>query len=522
MGSKKYFGLTGNALNHLKTALIIAPSFILYGYNIGVVGGLLTEHDWVKTFPQIDTVNTTGAEKARNSTLQGFIVATFTIGATIGSLSCSWTGDIYGRRNIIFFSAILTLIGEVLMCSAFGLPQFTIGRVICGLGIGQLSSIVPVWQAETSAAANRGRQVVISGCFMCLGYMLESWIDFGFFQFHEGPITWRPPLAIAIFFSIVLMASIYFFPESPRWLVMKGRSEQARSVIAVLKSLPEDSLEVQAELSGIEYSLEETKDSAVSLKDMLTNGDDKLLYRFCLCMGLQFYQQRLRISHHSGSNLVSVYAPILFQQNLGMSSQQSRIMSGGTLTWKFIASFIAFFTIDRFGRRAAFMISGGGMSLCMIALAVSTSFGKDNYAAQISAAFWIYLYNTWIPIGLMGANYLYCTEVAPLRLRMAMSSISTANHWLFNFLVIMVTPIAINSIGYQYYIVYAVIAFTFPIVVWLFFPETTGRNLEEIDLLFRESPSIMATVKYAKNRPIAMPQEFRSEKDEKAAHLEEA
>ncbi|GJC91400.1 hypothetical protein ColKHC_00226 [Colletotrichum higginsianum] len=211
MGSKKYFGLTGNALNNLRILLIIAPSFILYGYNIGVVGGLLTEADWVKTFPEIDTVNTSGDEKSRNSTLQGLVVATFTIGATIGSLSCSWTGDVYGRRNIIFFSSILTLIGEVLMAASFGLPQFVVGRVLTGLGIGQLSSIVPVWQSETSAAANRGRQVVISGVFMCVGYMLESWIDLGFFQFHSGPITWRPPLAIAVFFSIVLMVSIYFF-----------------------------------------------------------------------------------------------------------------------------------------------------------------------------------------------------------------------------------------------------------------------------------------------------------------------
>ncbi|GKT43535.1 sugar transporter STL1 [Colletotrichum spaethianum] len=495
MGSKKYFGLTGNALNNLRIALIIAPSFILYGYNIGVVGGLLTEEDWIKTFPEIDTVNTSGDEKSRNSTLQGFIVATFTVGATIGSLSCSWTGDAYGRRNIIFFSSILTLIGEVLMAASFGLPQFVVGRVLTGLGIGQLSSIVPVWQSETSAAANRGRQVVISGVFMCVGYMLESWIDLGFFQFHSGPITWRPPLAIAVFFSIVLMVSIYFFPESPRWLVMKGKSEQARSVISVLKSLPGDSLEVQAELSGIEYSLEETKGTQVSLRDVLKMGEDKLLYRFCLCMSLQFFQQM---------------------------AQYSRILSGGTLTWKFLASFIAFFTIDRFGRRAAFIVSGTGMSLCMIALAVATSFGTDNYPAQIAAAFFIFLYNTWIPIGLMGANYLYCTEVAPLRLRMAMSSISTANHWLFNFLVIMVTPVALNTIGWRYYIVYAVIAAAMPVTVYFLFPETTGRNLEEIDLLFRESPSILTTVKYAKTRPIAMPQEFNSEKDEKTAHLEGA
>lgn len=83
-------------------------------------------------------------------------------------------------------------------------------------------------------------------------------------------------------------------------------------------------------------------------------GPEKLFYRFCLCILLQFYQQM------SGSNLISVYAPVIFQQNLKLNSQTSRILSGGTLTWKFLSSFVAFFTIDRFGRRALFMFSGVG------------------------------------------------------------------------------------------------------------------------------------------------------------------
>jgi MFS family permease len=128
---------------------------------------------------------------------------------------------------------------------------------------------------------------------------------------------------------------------------------------------------------------------------------------------------------------VSVYAPVLFQENLGLSAELSRILTGGALTWKFLASFIAFFTIDRLGRRAVFMISGVGMSSCMIALAISTSFPSDNRAAQITAGCFLYLYNTFVPIGFLGANFLYCTEIAPLRLRMAMSSVSTANHWLW-------------------------------------------------------------------------------------------
>lgn len=90
-----------------------------------------------------------------------------------------------------------------------------------------------------------------------------------------------------------------------------------------------------------------------------------------------------------------------------------------------------------------------------------------------------------------------------------------------NFIVVMVTPVAINNIGYQYYIVYAVIGACIPITAYFLYPETMGRNLEEIELLFRDSPSVWSTVKFAKNRPIAMPQEFISEKDHKAEHAEE-
>jgi hypothetical protein len=85
----------------------------------------------------------------------------------------------------------------------------------------------------------------------------------------------------------------------------------------------------------------------------------------------------------------------------------------------------------------------------------------------------------------------------------------------------MVTPVAIANIGYQYYIVYAVIAACIPIVVYFLYPETMGRNLEEIELMFKESPSVWGTVKFAKTRPVAMPQEFISEKAEKPNHDEE-
>lgn len=438
MARDSFLGLRGSPLALAQLLLVVAPAFILFGYNQSGIGGLLTESDWVATFPEIDTVNTTGAQKSHNSTIQGLTVATFTLGALIGALSCSYTGDKLGRRWVIFIGGVCTLIGSALETSSFSLAQFIIGRIILGLGVGQLSATVPVWQSECSSSKNRGKHVVLDGAFISLGYTLESWIDLGFYEFHTGSVTWRPAIAISMFFSLVVMTTVFFMPESPRWLIRKNRVDEARSTLCALKDQLADSPEIEAEIVGVELSLEDTARNGASLKDLLTPGPERLPYRFGLCILLQFFQQM------SGTNLVSVYSTTIFQEGLGMSGEVSRILSGGMLTWKFLSCFVAFFTIDRFGRRVCFMVSGGGMALCMVALAVATSF-EDNKAASIAAALFIYLFCFFVPIGFLGANFLYCAEVAPIRLRVAMASISTANHWLWNFVVAMITPVAINT-----------------------------------------------------------------------------
>jgi hypothetical protein len=137
-------------------------------------------------------------------------------------------------------------------------------------------------------------------------------------------------------------------------LIKVGRVEEARVNLSKLKDLPLNSSTVIAEIEGIQYSLEESTVKKANMAAMFTMGPEKLFYRFCLCIVLQFYQQM------SGSNLISVYAPVIFQQNLKLDGQTSRILAGGTLTWKFLSSFVAFFTIDRFGRRALFIFSGVG------------------------------------------------------------------------------------------------------------------------------------------------------------------
>lgn len=487
--------MQGKTLQTAQLLLVVLPAFVLFGYNQSGVGGLLSLRDWNDHFPSINTIDATGAERSSKSTKQGAVVATFTIGALFGALLCTWVGDVLGRRKVIFGAAMLTLVGEILQCTSFQLAQFVVGRFILGAGVGALSATVPVWQSECSSSANRGKHVVLDGCFISLGYLLEAWINLGFFEQNNEPLQWRVPLAIPTVISLVPLAAVFSIPESPRWLVRKGLVEEARASLSAFKGVPMDDPNVGAELSGIELALEETGRSAAKMSDIFTMGKDKLFYRFSLCIFLQFLQQMC------GSNLISTYSTIIFQQGLGMSSEMSRILSGGALTWKFLSCFVAFFTIDRFGRRKLFMFSGLGMAACMLALAVASSFPKENRSAQIASAFFVFLFNFFIPIGFLGANFLYCTEVAPTRLRVPMAGISTANHWLWNFVVNMVTPVAIETIGWQYYLVFLIISAIIVPVVWIFYPETMGRSLEELEMMFSEGESITAIVKESR-RPL--------------------
>ncbi|KAJ6104094.1 hypothetical protein N7523_010414 [Penicillium sp. IBT 18751x] len=485
----------GQALRVAQALLIVAPAFIIFGYNQSGLGPLATLQSWVEVFPEIDTINTTGAVKSANSTAKGAVIASFQLGALIGALSCTGLGDRLGRRWTIFLGGVLTVIGQVLQVAAFGLPQFVVGRVILGLGVGQLSVAVPVWQSECSSAKHRGQHVIVDGICICLGYALCNWIDFGLSKV-DGSLQWRLPLVVSFLFSIILLGSVFLLPESPRWLMTVGRVEAATHSLAAYKGLSDDDEAVRAEISGIETSLEVSVDSA-SLLDLFNPkkvDDERLLYRFCLCVALQFFQQMC------GGNLISTYVSTIFEENLHMTSDLSRILASCAMTWKFMCSFIAFFAIDRLGRRKIFMISGAGMSVCMMVLAITTSFGENHTASVVSAVF-IFLFNSFYPVGFLGGNFLYCTEVAPMRLRVAMSAVSTANHWLWNFVVVMITPVALDTIGYQYYIMYAVISACIPFAVYFFYPETMNRNLEALNHVFRDAPTPWSIVSMARHLP---------------------
>ncbi|KAI0530270.1 general substrate transporter [Xylaria digitata] len=414
-----------------------------------------------------------------------------------GARSCLCLGDRLGRRKTILLAIVLTIIGQVLQVASYHLIQFVTGRIILGFGVGEISVIVPVWLAECSSAAHRGRDVITTGIAMCPGYALSNWLDLGFYFIRNSTLQWRLPLAVSSLLSLAVAASILFLPESPRWLISVGKVTQATSSLAALRDLPEDDLAIRTKVAQMESAIEVAVDQRkVSLMDMFSKDDqERLFYRFCLCFALQFFQQAC-----SGT-LISVYASTIFEENLGLSTVVAKVLAASALTWKFLCCFLAFFAIDRLGRRTVFMISGAGMALSMASLAVSSSFPSTNYGASITSAFFIFIFNVFYPFGFLGGNFLYCTEVAPARLRVAMNSISTANHWLWNFAVTMITPVALSTIGYRYYVIYAVISALIPIIVFFSYPETMNRNLELLNSVFKDASSPWEIVTMARKLP---------------------
>ncbi|RAH49720.1 putative MFS sugar transporter [Aspergillus brunneoviolaceus CBS 621.78] len=487
-----YFGLRGSQLERAVMWLVVCPAFVCYGYNQAVTGGLLTLESFVKTFPQMNTLTTTGAQQNYNSTIQGTVVALYTVGGIFGSLSCIYLGDLLGRRRVIFLASAVSMIGAILMATSFGLAQFIVARLVLGLGTGGYVATVPVWQAEISRPSKRGAHVVTDGIFIGAGITISLWIDFGFYFVTGSSVSWRFPLALQVVLSLMVMAFVMVMPESPRWLLKRGRPKEASEILAALADADPEDAAITLAVRDIERSLALT--GSGSWKDLLSMGEQRLFHRAALAATGQIFQQMC------GINLITFYATTIFEQYLGLDALQSRVLAAAMCLTQPLGGFLAFFTIDRLGRRVLMLWSAAGMSVSMAILAGTTSL-PDNTAALVVAVIFLFVFEFIFTVGYSGLTFLYATEVAPLQLRAAISAVSTAAVWTFNFLLAEVTPVGFDTVSWRYYIIFAVLNAAIVPTVYFFFPETNGRSLEEIDEIFMQSKSVLDPPRLARTLP---------------------
>ena len=306
--------------------------------------------------------------------------------------------------------------------------------------------------------------------------------DYGM-SYVNNESQFRFPIAFQIFFALVTMSMIAFLPESPRWLIAHDRSDEARTVLWRLQknarsTSRDNNIAVNAEMHEIEHALEEEKAAAggTTFLAIFKSGPQKFRRRTLLGIGGQFMQQL------SGINLITYYAPVIFEVSVGMPHSTALLLAGFNGIAYFISSLIPIWILDRMGRRNLMIFACAGQAACMAILAGTVSNGSKP--CGIAAIVMLFLFNFFFAVGLLAIPWLLPAEYAPLAIRTKSAALATASNWIFTFLVVEITPISINSIHWKTYIYFAIFNACFIPIIWFFYPETRNLSLEQIDLLF--------------------------------------
>lgn len=480
-----FIGLRGLQLNWA-IGFAASAGFLLFGYDQGVLGSLYTLPSWVAQFPEINTnPGAAGAASATSNAavLQGLVTGVYELGCFVGAISMLYLGNLLGRRANIWIGSIIMAIGTIGCTASYSLAQLFVFRVVLGIGNGMHTATIPVWQSECSPPHKRGMLIMVEGAMITGGIALAYWIDFGCFFLDPSSAAWRVPIALQMILIIPTFVTIYL-PESPRWLMLKGRVDDARQVVAALDNVPVDDPIVGKKLREIEASLVAAKTTRIS--DLFTNGPERNFHRTVLGFISQMFQQI------SGINLITYYIGKTLQENLGFSDVNSRILAAANGTEYFIASWAAVFFIEKMGRRPLMLGGAAGQCICMIVLAIMDvpSIKNSSTAPPIVSVVFYFLFNTSFAWGWLGMTWLYPAEITPLAIRAQANGISTSANWIFNFLVVMVTPIMFQAIGFRTYITFAVLNFAILVTTYFIFPETAGRSLEEMSAIFAHSSKI--------------------------------
>ncbi|KAL3428676.1 general substrate transporter [Aspergillus tetrazonus] len=466
-------------------------AFMLFGYDQGVFGGILANPAFREQFDH------------PNTTVEGQIVSSYMLGCVIGAFLSMFLGDRLGRRKSISLASVFLIIGGTLQASAFTLPHIIVGRIVAGFGIGMNTTTVPIWQSETCPPKRRGILMSIQLTMLVFGFVVANWLNFGLTYIPDHPVAWRFPLAFQAFLAILIMSIVPLMIESPRWLCLRGRSNEAHDVLVRLAMKPADDPEILQELRTIQDNIaHEMESQQAGWRQAFTNGPQQNLRRIVLGVGANFMQQ------FGGVNVVAYYLPVVLTRSFGFSDRMSLILSAvDSIQWMFWAG-MASFVIDRVGRRRLLILGSAGQCLCFAMAALGLGIGTR--ALNGVAVAFIFLYYFFFGLSFLVIPFMYPAEINSQHTRNLGSAMAMVTNWLGVYVIVSVTPTAIDSIGWKYYLIFAVTNFVFCPICWYFYVETSGLSLEEVDRVFE--------IKYHGDR--SMSYKDAIQKVQRVSHLE--
>ncbi|KIX06485.1 uncharacterized protein Z518_04461 [Rhinocladiella mackenziei CBS 650.93] len=460
--------------------ILISMGGLIFGYDTGQISGFLAMPDFLERFGQHHSDGTAYFSNVRS----GLIVAMLSIGTLIGALIAAPIADYIGRRLSVTFWCCVFCVGNIVMiASEHHWYQIMMGRWVAGLGVGALSLLVPMYQAETAPRHIRGALISTYQLFITLGIFLAACINYGTYehQRHKSA-SWRIPMGIGFIWAFILGAGILFFPDTPRFLYRRGKKEEAKQIMYKVYGAPPNHYSVYVELEEIEAKLRAEAVQEGLIREWIHMfSAPKMAYRILLGMLLQMFQQL------TGANYFFYYGTVIFQATGINNSFVTQMILNGI---NFGTTFYGLYIVEHYGRRRSLMVGSFWMFLMFMIFASVGHFSLDRdnppntessgTAMIVLASFFIFGFaTTWGPM-----IWTICGELYPSRYRAKGMALSTASNWLWNFLLAFFTPFITGDIDFLYGYVFAGCNLVGFLLIYFFVIEGQGRTLEELDTMY--------------------------------------
>jgi SP family galactose:H+ symporter-like MFS transporter len=429
--------------------VVAALAGLLFGLDIGVISGVLPwlDKEWGNT-PGIDE----------------FIVSSLLVGAFVGTLLSGYVSRKFGRKKAILVSAVIFGIGAMLSAISVNAYMMEAVRFFLGIAVGIASFTAPLYLSEMAPQRIRGAMISMYQLMITIGIVLAFMSDT---LFSSGG-HWRYMLGILVLPSAVMFIGILFLPESPRWLLLFARKDEARKV---LKRLRNDEEEVDEEIKDIEEALEQKQNGFKLLKN---KNFPKAIF---LGIVLQAMQQ------FTGMNVVMYYAPKIFK-DAGFASDTQQ-MWGTVLVGliNVLATFIAIAFVDKFGRKPILYIGYAVMGSAMWVLGTMFFIGiLSAPSIQYVAIGALLIFIVGFAMSAGPIIWVICSEIYPLAGRDLGITVSTATNWACNAVVGATFLTLLNSVGDDVtFWLYGSLNLIFIVIIFIFSPETKGVSLEQIE-----------------------------------------
>ncbi|KAJ5814850.1 hypothetical protein N7474_006627 [Penicillium riverlandense] len=466
----------------------IAPctAGLAFGYDTGSMSGILAMPQFLTYFNHPSNFQ------------QGGITASILAGAFAGSLlTGAFLADRLGRRRTILLGSAIFTIGIAISTAANNVAALVAGRVINGLGNGCLTMTTTMYQSEIAPREIRGRIISVFQCCVNFGILIAFWIQYGTSHI-QSEASWRTAMGLQMIATVALHITMWFMPESPRWLVQKDKQDEALQVLARVHSGDDiNDPYVQAEMAEIVAKITfEKNHPPPSYFDLLLGTHKR---RMWLGIGVQFWQSM------TGINVIMYYAVFLFQQ-AGLSKTSSSLLANGLQGVVLnLFTYPNMYYMDTWGRRWPMVIGGVGMGISMMVIGVlmkttgnpvydqltqKTNFHFTSSAASHTVIAFVYIYVAVFAITWACVAWVYPPEIFSMSMRGRATSMTTATNWFVNFWFGLYIPTAMKEISWKLYMIFMCFCFLMSIVIFLFYPESAGKTLEEMDFLFTKGRSV--------------------------------